>query len=72
MQPMKMHLDRFRRLSLPDPETVRVLIDEHTAIVDALESGDQVHGHAHISRHARRALETAPVFQARYPDYFAD
>ncbi|MFB7222819.1 GntR family transcriptional regulator [Streptomyces sp. NPDC002596] len=71
MQPMKMHLDRFRRLSLPDPETVRVLIDEHTAIVDALESGDAVHGHAHISRHARRALETAPGLQGRYPGYFA-
>ncbi|WTA42178.1 GntR family transcriptional regulator [Streptomyces sp. NBC_00842] len=72
MQPMKMHLDRFRRLSLPDPDTVRVLIDEHTAIVDALESGDAVHGHAHISRHARRALENAPGLQGRYPDYFAD
>ncbi|WP_328946328.1 GntR family transcriptional regulator [Streptomyces sp. NBC_00250] len=72
MQPIKMHLDRFRRLSLPDPETVQVLIHEHTAIVNALETGDAVHGHTHISRHARRALEDAPVFRARYPDYFAD
>lgn len=72
MQPMKMHLDRFRRLSLPDPETVRVLIDDHTAIVDALESGDAVHGHAHISKHARRVLEIAPGLQGRYPGYFAE
>ncbi|MFE7710185.1 GntR family transcriptional regulator [Streptomyces sp. NPDC057486] len=72
MQPMKMHLDRFRRLSLPDPATLRILINEHTAIVDALESGDAVHGRARISRHARRVLETAPGLQARYPGYFAD
>ncbi|WP_328946324.1 GntR family transcriptional regulator [Streptomyces sp. NBC_00250] len=72
MQPMKMHLDRFRRLSLPDPETVQVLIDEHTAIVDALEAGDAVHGPTHISRHARRVLDTAPGLQGRHPGYFAE
>lgn len=70
MQPMKVHLDRFRRLSLPDPETVRVLIDDHTAIVDALESGDAATGHEHISRHARRVLEAAPDLQGRHPGYF--
>ncbi|WP_331772928.1 GntR family transcriptional regulator (plasmid) [Embleya sp. NBC_00888] len=71
MQPMKMHLDRFRRLSLPDPQTVRILIDDHTAIVDALESGDAATGHEHISRHARRVLEIAPGLHGRYPGYFA-
>ncbi|MYS80549.1 GntR family transcriptional regulator [Embleya scabrispora] len=71
MQPMKMHLNRFRRLGLPDPEAVRVLIDDHTAIVDALESGDAAIGHEHISRHARRVLEAAPGLQGRYPGYFA-
>lgn len=72
MQPMKMHLDRFRRLSLPTPHTLRTLIDEHTAIVDALEAGDTTRGHTHISRHARRVLDDAPLLRTRHPDYFAD
>ncbi|GAA2741045.1 GntR family transcriptional regulator [Kitasatospora cinereorecta] len=72
MQPMKMHLDRIRRLSLPDPETLRLLIDEHTAIVDALEAGNVTAGRAHISRHARRVLQTAPALRAQHPGFFAD
>jgi DNA-binding GntR family transcriptional regulator len=70
MQPMKMHLDRLRRLSLPEPETVRHLISEHTAIVDALEAGDVERGGAHIRAHARRVLENGPSLRAKYPDYF--
>lgn len=72
MQPMKMHLDRLRRLSLPEPETVRALIDEHTAIVDALEAGDAADGHKCLVLHARRALGTLPALQAQYPEYFTE
>jgi DNA-binding GntR family transcriptional regulator len=72
MQPMKMHLDRLRRLSLPEPETVRRLIDDHIAIVAALEAGDAVGGSAHIRTHARRVLEDASSLQAKHPDYFGD
>lgn len=72
MQPVKMHLDRLRRLSLPDPATVRALIDEHTAIVDALEAGDTVGGRAHITRHARRVLDNGPRLQAQHPEYFGE
>jgi DNA-binding GntR family transcriptional regulator len=70
IQPMKMHLDRLRRLSLPEPETVRTLLAEHTAIVDALEAGDSHGGRAHIRAHARRVLENGPGLQAKHPGYF--
>ncbi|MFI1092562.1 GntR family transcriptional regulator [Streptomyces sp. NPDC020917] len=70
MQPLKMHLDRMRWLSLPEQSTVRSLIAEHTAIVDALEAGDVEGGRTHLRSHARRALEKAPSLQARYPEYF--
>jgi GntR family transcriptional regulator, rspAB operon transcriptional repressor len=72
MQPMKTHLDRLRRLSLPDPSTVRSLIDEHTAIVDALEACDAEAGRVHIRRHARRVMENSAVLRAEHPDYFAE
>lgn len=70
MQPMKLHLERIRRLSLPDPKTVRALIAEHTAIVDAVEKGDAAQAGALVGKHARRVLETAPAMQAAYPGYF--
>lgn len=72
MQPMKMHLDRLRRLSLPDPETMRALVGEHSAIVDALEAGDLKGGKRRISRHARRASHNLAPLQAKYPEYFSE
>jgi DNA-binding GntR family transcriptional regulator len=72
MQPVKLQLDRLRRLSLPEQVAVRELIDEHTAIVDALEAGDRRRGRALIRKHARRVLDYAPAMQARHPDYVTD
>lgn len=72
VQRSKFQLDRLRRLSLPDTETVDDLIDEHTLIVDALEAGDSAGGQAHIRRHARRVLEFGPRLRTLHPDYFVD
>jgi GntR family transcriptional regulator, rspAB operon transcriptional repressor len=70
MQPMKMQLDRLRRLSLPDPSTVADLIAEHIAIVDALEAGDARAGKRGVSKHARRVLVYSPAMLSRHPGYF--
>ncbi|MEV0408855.1 GntR family transcriptional regulator [Actinoallomurus sp. NPDC050550] len=72
VQRMKLQLDRLRRLSLPEAATVRGLIDEHRAIVDAFEAGDITTGRELISRHARRALEKAPGLRAKHPGYFTE
>jgi DNA-binding GntR family transcriptional regulator len=72
VQRMKLQLDRLRRLSLPEASAMRTLIDEHRAIVDALEAGDVLVGREHISRHARRALEQAPALRAAHPGYFTE
>jgi GntR family transcriptional regulator, rspAB operon transcriptional repressor len=70
MQPMKLQLDRLRRLSLPDPATVRALIDEHSAIVDALAVGDNRTGRVHLRKHVRRVLDYAPRLRVSHPDLF--
>lgn len=70
VQRMKFQLDRLRRLSLPDPATVRELIADHRRIVEALETQQSDAGRAEIKVHARRVLDHAPALQARYPDYF--
>lgn len=72
MQPMKLQLDRIRRLSLPDAAVVRALIDEHVAIVDALEAGDHRSGRALIAKHASRVRDYAPTLEARHPEYFTE
>jgi len=72
LQPMKLQLDRLRRLSLPETVTIRTLIDDHTAIVDALKAGDAATGREHISQHAQRVLEHGPALFAQHPGYFTE
>jgi DNA-binding GntR family transcriptional regulator len=72
MQPMKIQLDRLRRLSLPEPSTVASLIAEHIGIVDALEAGDARAGKRRVSKHARRVLVYSPALRHQYPGYFSE
>lgn len=72
MQPMKLQLDRLRRLSLPEPSTVSALIDEHAAIVDALEAGDAKGGSKHIRLHAGRVREYGPKLREAHPELFTE
>ncbi|GIF45720.1 DNA-binding GntR family transcriptional regulator [Asanoa ferruginea] len=69
---MKVQLDRLRRLSLPDPRTLRDLLAEHRAIVDALDRGDVAGGSELVRAHARRAAAQAPALRHDQPDYFTD
>lgn len=69
---MKVQLDRLRRLSSEVEMVLSTLLDEHRAIVDALEAGDVQAGSAHIRRHARRVFEYGPALRAKHPDYFAE
>ena len=68
----KVHLDRLRRLSAPDADTIDELIGEHGAIVDAAEAGEVVAGADHIRIHASRILDLQPRLQAAHPGYFTD
>jgi DNA-binding GntR family transcriptional regulator len=72
MQPMKVQLDRLRRLAQPDTASVRDLIAEHTAIVDALEAGDVARGQQVLREHVGRVRRYAPALREEYPDYFTD
>lgn len=69
---MKVQLDRLRRLSVPDIRVVTELIDEHEAIVDALEVQDFATTASHLERHARRVLIMEPDLREKYPAYFCD
>lgn len=70
LQPVKLQLDRLRRLSLPEPSTVAELIDEHQAILSALEMADIRRGKSAVSKHARRVLRYGPALMHEHPDLF--
>jgi DNA-binding GntR family transcriptional regulator len=67
---IKLHLDRLRRLHLPDAVGNPVLVVEHTAIVEAVERRDEKAGLEVIRRHANRILADSDSLRARYPEYF--
>ncbi|WP_436499793.1 GntR family transcriptional regulator [Actinokineospora sp. HUAS TT18] len=70
MQSVKVQLDRLRRLSLPEADTVAELIAEHTMIVDALEARDIPSGVEALRGHARRVLDYGPTLRGIHPEVF--
>ncbi|MGW6376118.1 GntR family transcriptional regulator [Rhodococcus sp. NPDC055112] len=72
VQGTKLHMDRLRRLTLPEHRTTEELIDEHTRIVDALDARDLAGGRQLIQTHSRRALIHLPRLRDEHPHYFSD
>lgn len=70
VQQVKLQLDRFRRLTLPEDGRMSLIIKEHTAIVDAIEAGDQDAAAAGIERHLSGLQLHIETVVAAHPDYF--
>jgi DNA-binding GntR family transcriptional regulator len=66
------HIDRLRRLYLPIAGRPMQIVSDHTAIVDAIESGDPEHARAALRRHLSRSLADSDTIRAKYPDWFRD
>jgi GntR family transcriptional regulator, rspAB operon transcriptional repressor len=64
------HLDRIRRLSLPDPSYLSEMVTEHRAIVAALTAGDGAAAEAALRHHLRMVTSKLPRLQELHPDYF--
>ncbi|MFC7328228.1 GntR family transcriptional regulator [Marinactinospora rubrisoli] len=64
------HMDRVRRLTLPDATGYEGLVADHRAIVDAVESRDAAAGDAVLTPHLRLILETVKFVRERHPEYF--
>ena len=68
----KAHLDRARRLSLIDTRPVSTLIDQHTAVVDALEAKNVVQADKSLRLHLRGVFDDVKRIQASSPNLFSD
>jgi GntR family transcriptional regulator, rspAB operon transcriptional repressor len=68
----KAHLDRARRLSLIDTRPVSTLIEQHTAVVDALEANNRTEADSSLRVHLRGVFEDVKRIQASSPELFSD
>jgi DNA-binding GntR family transcriptional regulator len=68
----KAHLDRARRLSLLDTRPVATLIEQHTAVVDALEANNLTDADSSLRLHLRGVFEDVKRIQEATPQLFSD
>lgn len=68
----KLQMDRVRYLSFPDATPARRLIQQHVAIVDAIEAHDPEAAGAALTLHLSELLISLPRLISRMPDYFDD
>jgi DNA-binding GntR family transcriptional regulator len=64
------HLDRVRRLSLPDPSYLTEMLEEHRQIVAAIAARDVGAAEAALRHHLRMVPSSLPRLERLHPDYF--
>jgi DNA-binding GntR family transcriptional regulator len=64
------HLDRIRRLSLPDRDYLSEMLTEHRRIVAAVAQGDPDGAEAALRHHLRMVPSSVPRLRELFPDYF--
>jgi DNA-binding GntR family transcriptional regulator len=69
---VKLHMDRVRYLSQPDATPAPRLLQQHIAIVDAIEARDPAAAAAMMTRHLSELLTSLPRLIEMMPDYFDD
>jgi len=71
-QRVKGHLNRVRRLSLPQPNYLEEMVAEHRLVLDALRHRDPDGAEETLRHHLRMVLSALPAIRAEHPDYFED
>jgi GntR family transcriptional regulator, rspAB operon transcriptional repressor len=64
------HLDRIRRLSLPDPDYLSEMLQEHRQIISAVAAGDADAAESALRHHLRMVTSSLADLQTQHPEYF--
>jgi len=64
------HLDRLRRLHLPQIGKASAIIQEHSAIVDSLENRDPMSAETAVREHLKGTVSATEEIRAHFPEYF--
>lgn len=66
----KLHVDRYRRVTLAQPGRMHIAVNEHATIVDCLERRDPAGTTERMDFHLSRLRLDITVFRDLCPDYF--
>jgi len=69
-QQVKVHVDRYRRLTLPEPGRIAQVIAEHALIVDAIADRDPAQAERRMAAHLDNLLTAIPNAQGANPFFF--
>lgn len=64
------HLNRIRRLSLPQPRYLAAMVAEHHAVVAAVADGDPDAAEAALRHHLRMVLSVMGDLRSQHPEFF--
>ena len=70
IQQVKVHVDRYRRLTLPQKGRIGRTITEHEAILGAIEAHDAISARAAMEAHLERLLKDISAIQSINPEFF--
>lgn len=69
---LKAQIDRARFLTLPDIESIRVIIEQHELVVQAIEKNDPDAAEEAMRRHLHEIQNFLPLLFKQYPNLFTD
>lgn len=70
IQQVKVHIDRYRLLTLPQPGRMKLVMEEHSAVLDAIADRDADLAVARMDAHLNKLRLDIAVFRDLSPDYF--
>lgn len=66
------HLNRVRRLSVPQPRYMAEMVAEHREVLAAVASGEPDGAETALRHHLRMVLSGLHTIRSEHPDYFED
>ena len=71
-QRARSHLNRIRRLSMPVPSYMELMIQQHHRVVSAVADHDADGAEALLRDHLRNVLQEVPRIRAQHPGFFEE
>ncbi len=70
IQQVRIQVERYRRLTLPQTGRMPMVVKEHTAVLDAMAAGDADAAVARMNEHLNKLQLDISIFRDLWPDYF--
>ncbi|MEM5583949.1 GntR family transcriptional regulator [Roseibium sp. AS2] len=70
IEKIRLQVERYRRLTLPQEGRMNLVADEHAAVLDAMEQGDADTAVARMNSHLNKLQIDIGTFRHLWPDYF--